>query len=60
MDRETILSPEEYVRTNIKPVKGATVYKKDNYYYHIDTFHKGYGAHLEYNSLNVRFMNYYV
>lgn len=28
-------------------MKGARVYKKGNYYYHRDTFHKGYGAHLE-------------
>ena len=47
MDRETILSSEEYIRTKIKPVKGATVYKREKYYYHIDTFHKGDGAHLE-------------
>lgn len=46
MDRETILSSEEYVRTKIQ-VKGAIVYKKGDYYYHRDTFHKGDGAHLE-------------
>lgn len=45
-DEETILSSKEYSRTKMT-MKGARVYKKGNYYYHRDTFHKGYGAHLE-------------
>ena len=46
LDRETVLSNDEYVKTKMK-VKGASVYKKGDRYYYRDTLHKGERAHLE-------------
>ena len=45
-DRETVLSGDDYQRTNYRN-KGAQVYEKDGRYYCRDTFHKGESAHLE-------------
>ena len=46
LDRETILSSSDYVKTKNK-VKGAVVYKKGDKYYYRDTLHKGKSAHIE-------------
>ena len=46
LDKETILSSKDYIKTNFK-VKGAQVYRKGDKYYCRDTFHKGEEAHLE-------------
>ena len=46
LDRETILSSSDYVKTKNK-VKGAVVYKKGDKYYYRDTLHKGKRAHIE-------------
>lgn len=51
LDHETILHSKDFNKTKIDRIKGATVYKNGDKYYHRDTFHKGNGAHLEvYNS----------
>ena len=47
LDNETILKSKKFVKTKIPTVKGAIVYKKENKYYHRDTFHIGKAAHLE-------------
>ncbi|WP_264850250.1 peptidoglycan-binding protein [Clostridium omnivorum] len=46
IDKETVLSSKDYIKTNIK-VKGAQVYKKGDNYYYRDTFHTGEASHLE-------------
>ena len=46
LDRETILNDSTFKACNGR-VKGAKIYKKNNLYYHRDTFHTGNSAHLE-------------
>ena len=46
LDRETILNDSTFKGCNAR-VKGAKIYKKNNLYYHRDTFHTGNSAHLE-------------
>ncbi len=44
--RETFLVQPEFIKTNYM-VKGAKVLKKDGYFYHLDTVHRGKAAHIE-------------
>jgi len=46
LDRETVLNDPIFQKCNSR-IKGAQIYKKNNLYYHRDTFHSGNSAHLE-------------
>lgn len=47
LDHETILHSPFFEKTKLPRIKGATIYKKANRFYHRDTFHTGQAAHLE-------------
>jgi len=46
-DKDTILAHWSFKRTKRAPIKGARIYRKDDQFYHRDTFHTGQRAHLE-------------